>query len=125
MCLSAYYPFLLSRNHYIIIKNEKLVRFLINRSIYVRPGRLDMTRPEDRNKMAMMGFISHIISGVIYVINIFYGLWGLVLGLSDPIQYRNLGGDCAADAFVYSMLIVVAMFFLFRFDYSMGIRKNL
>lgn len=57
--LTCYYPFLLSHKFYITVKNPKLQKILV--SDQFNRNKSSQTKHEDRNKMAVLGFIHYVI----------------------------------------------------------------
>ena len=57
--LTCYYPFLLSHKVYITVKNPKLQKILV--SDQFNRNKSSQTKHEDRNKMAVLGFIHYVI----------------------------------------------------------------
>ena len=60
---TCYYPFLLTRKFYIVIKNPKLQKILI--SDQLNRNRSSRTRLEDRNKLPIHGFVHYIIQSLL------------------------------------------------------------
>ena len=73
---TCYYPFLLSHKFYIIVKNPKLQKILI--SDQLNRSKSTQTRPEDRNKMAVLGIIHYVIQIPIHAVLNVMILWLIV-----------------------------------------------
>lgn len=116
--LSAYYPFLLSRNHYFIIKNKKMQK-LIGEDFHAHASKNTRTLPEDRNKMALTGFISYIILAITLIGYVIYGLWGGIMSFINA-QYLQMIMLSLAKFFVLALVIKIIIDFIFSFDYFLG-----
>ncbi len=117
--VSCYFPFLLSRKHYVTINNQKLQKLLLSDRINPSPD--TKTRPEDRNKWSLSGLIYYLLeAGIVCVIYIlsFYILFLELNGVSiESRVVYDIWDDLTTYDGIFS---VVFLLFYLIIDYQLG-----
>ena len=116
---TCYYPFLLSHKFYIIVKNPKLQKILISNQL--NRSKSTQTRPEDRNKMAVLGIIHYVIQIPIHAVLNVMILWLIVskvIGLEFDMIFF---GGIFWKVYIISVFIFILLFIAYDFiDYELG-----
>ena len=116
---SCYFPFLLSKNHYITIKNSKLQKILLTDQLNVSHS--SKLRPEDTNKLTILGLIYYLLQmGILIALYIlsFYICFIDVIG--DNIVNRQFFLHIWFGLEIVSALVVGGFSFLYWIDYGLG-----
>ena len=120
---SCYYPFLLSRGAYYVVKSKRMQKILISAQCNRSPD--SKTAPEDRNKMALLGCVLWIINLIWTVIT-----WSTVIYLFVMEFFlSNTEAEALADQvdpFLLCFLnikyiyFIAIMFLFYQIDYAIG-----
>lgn len=117
--MSCYYPFLLSSNHYVVVKNKVLRKLLIsdrlNRSASTK------TRIVDRNKLPVIGAFYYIVGTGLLAMLYISGICGVIADVSHT-ESAILEFLAALGRYwtIGIILLTVLSFICYQIDYSVG-----
>ena len=120
---SCYYPFLLSRGAYYVVKSKRMQKILISAQCNRSPD--SKTAPEDRNKMAFLGCIGWLITFIWALcfgsLLIYLRIMDMILPRAESLAIADQWTPLFMCFFRIEYLYFFCLIFLFyQIDYAMG-----